>query len=1384
MATDRLTLQMLEDGGVEPLSDVARACASGTTPHRRTAAVKLAAKIFTALAIALAISYVAARDYTPDASAAAGKIDVLNVGTCYATSSEVFGEDDCRDNLTDNDQYNLAEEGASGGAGIRDLKTGSKIYSTYAVDPKTSAEEPRAILLDSDLIKVSIEDEGRDRRTPVLLKAGGASAPHLTTGGANPVTTDCYGTNNALREAPTLSDSGTVTGLHRELCAVYELVNNEFFQNSKKDDLLDFDLHQRFEARGTNPNVEYTSSRASNNIVDVSIPSGAPNTEDFQPLHFKLEANGEDVHSDTIIRWYGYLIHATAGTEKSGCETVTAATANDVSTLTETPEICDLSGWIGLDEDIGSGRTRGENPDDATSHIAPYITFNVSLPSAYTVRVRYIYYETSEKEDIIGGAKRSARTATADVDDYDSTNPDASAPVFTNDESGAQPDALVVEAVGDGVERSSNLWLKETGRFTGRYEGYLRLTDANGDAVQTTANQSEPNWGREVGDATDETFANAAVLGVQGGPVNIRYRDSDGNVQTTEIAVDTQPPLINIETPEYKANFDDQRVLVTGSFTDADSGLRDDSFRLYLDNLDDSEEDGENNSDQTVLKLRVDGRDTEDGDGKSAGYVTLAANTDVVQLAEDYVGYGDDDGIDGDSPTSGLFGVLRADWLYKSLTQMTSGGDTYDALKTIDPDSYADGASEAVFNDIARLDLVDNTGDPVDDLNNQIDFQALVLDIAGNVGFSDSDPAGPTFIHDYGTKQSDRKAGRYNVLGWYARHIISIDQVDPRLGRVVTGFYGENDDDEPQPNVRGLMLMFDGAIDASSVDNGTFVVELDSVGGADPVNAVVVDVSVEGDMVYLLLDSDLLPDATPKLSVASGRSVRDPAGNQLSSNDELNNDDGNESREIESIDGIPPTFAVSLSRGSGTGQGDEGPGRLTNESIVVRITSNEGIQGAPHVVFVCKDFTWNDPGTDADSTSDDVTRDLQDVISNRSGKKTTANASEFAPAATVEGNCDDDNTADLSLRYIGTYSRPGNAWEYQWRNDPNENDQSLARLPDGDVTVVAFGRDTSDWYDDYKPGTATEGMQSYNWGAATAEFELDSVLRPPTDTGFGSVQPGADGVVFESRPFVLLTFRDASTVSISSFKIDGTAQEITALGNNRFLYWPESLSFGKHKVEIDSVDAAANERSFSYEFEVKQRTAFNVELLAGWNAVSVPAMPVNPTIGDVFTIDEVDQVVSWDSATPAAPWRIATKVDGVWSTNAEFAPLNTIEAGKGYWVHANGFVDQSVMLTGIPDRESAANAPAGPIGIATVKGWNFVGVVDTDGDQTQDGDFGEELMNSKDEMVTATVYLRTYKQAYTWDPIKLQFNVVEGGDNIEIGDGIWVYYADGFNLAP
>ena len=43
------------------------------------------------------------------------------------------------------------------------------LYATYAHDPKTGAENPRAILMDGDLLRISITDSDRDRRDPVLI---------------------------------------------------------------------------------------------------------------------------------------------------------------------------------------------------------------------------------------------------------------------------------------------------------------------------------------------------------------------------------------------------------------------------------------------------------------------------------------------------------------------------------------------------------------------------------------------------------------------------------------------------------------------------------------------------------------------------------------------------------------------------------------------------------------------------------------------------------------------------------------------------------------------------------------------------------------------------------------------------------------------------------------------------------------------------------------------------------------------------------------------------------------------------------------------------------------------------------------------------------------
>ena len=102
---------------------------------------------------------------TDDVSAATGTIDALNVGTCTTTNADDFALGDC----TQLDAFFQQVP-------LEDLIEVDTLYATYAHDPSTAAEAPRAILTDGDLLMISITDTGRDRRDPVLVTTAGPAS--------------------------------------------------------------------------------------------------------------------------------------------------------------------------------------------------------------------------------------------------------------------------------------------------------------------------------------------------------------------------------------------------------------------------------------------------------------------------------------------------------------------------------------------------------------------------------------------------------------------------------------------------------------------------------------------------------------------------------------------------------------------------------------------------------------------------------------------------------------------------------------------------------------------------------------------------------------------------------------------------------------------------------------------------------------------------------------------------------------------------------------------------------------------------------------------------------------------------------------------------------
>ena len=1221
--------------------------------------MQLSSRILTALAVLiLAVAVVAVRAGSPEtADAATGTIDVLNVGTCFATDDEVFGASDCDSGVDAEEDYDVA--------GRDEVGEVATVYATYAHDPKTAPDSPRAVLENSNLIKISISDPDRNKRTPVLLPVGGAIITDAENcGDAGGL--DCVLDREDVADTE-IDESGYLQRIQKTHSGVTGITSTEMSwqargATSRPSIGTDFEI--------TTPGVE----------TGVTIIRDTGATEDYLPM---------DTGDDSSVTFWGFVRDLDANDNTS------ASSFGQLKTLK-------------LDEDVGSGGTGADDEED--QEVAPWLSVQKSLEDDKEIVLMYIVYDTSEWETLIGGNT---------LGEYDETDGDKAspfAPDFSSAEKKSADTELVVEARSDGRVGRQFLQLRETSRFSGQYEGYLKLTDENGGG-------GEDGWGLNVGPADGTDEGGAAVIGVESGPVVIAYKDTDGSTKLLDIEIDTVPPAITIDTPAHKSEGQDTSPEFSGSFSDSDSGLRDDTFHLYVDHNEDDDESGDNNDgNHLALDLRIPASEV------------YGPTTGEVESQEDYAGY-----LDAGNSTYAVYD-------HTDVFQ-TEAEAELDAKKLVDGDNFDDGDNAGTFGDSVRI------GFSTDDYNHTIDFQAVVADVAGNLGFSDSDAEGPGFINDLG--EEDPKTGRYNVIGWYARHIFFLDETDPVIyqEQSVTGFYGENDDDEPQVSRSGILVAFDKAVDADSIGVDTFAVTLDKAGTQQ---TGIIDVSVEGRAVYLLLESELASDARPYVDIADGEWVSDPAGNRLT---------GGAQAPFETKDGITPVLTVTLSGGSGTGEGAEGPESLTKDAITATISADEEISSTPSLVVVCSNIAWD---SDSDDEND---KGLDDVSGQRSGALDNGSAS-FESDTNLYGamfSCGDES---VNMQQLQSYSRPGLTWEYEWVDLTGSNQG----LPDGKLTVVAFARDRQSFasLDVKRIGDDLAQPNTYNWGAATVEFRYDTTLDDPVPT------PEDGATVTESRPFVLLAYDDAVTVSIDEFEIDGTGQDIGSIGGNRYLYWPEALGLGTHEVSVDATDAAGNEDTFDYSFKVAERGAFNLKLIAGWNAVSFPANPIDNAIDSVFTEGVIDMVAGWDATDPEKPWSIATRMEGDWSTHEEFATLNKIHAQYGYWVHAQGFVTQRVALIGGINRTDPEITPPDLVSISTLAGWNFVGVIDQDGDQTENN-FGEAMANG-DTNVDAGDYLGSNKRAYTWDAVRSEFQILEDGDSIDIGDGIWVYYGGG--IAP
>jgi hypothetical protein len=180
------------------------------------------------------------------------------------------------------------------------------------------------------------------------------------------------------------------------------------------------------------------------------------------------------------------------------------------------------------------------------------------------------------------------------------------------------------------------------------------------------------------------------------------------------------------------------------------------------------------------------------------------------------------------------------------------------------------------------------------------------------------------------------------------------------------------------------------------------------------------------------------------------------------------------------------------------------------------------------------------------------------------------------------------------------------------------------------------------------------------------------------------------------------------------------------------------------QCRIVAADPVGNTLDWSWSFTVLH--TYNIELVDGWNLISLPLVQTSDSLDDIFTsIDGIwDMVHVFDSQDPTNPWK----------TYATFKPdilntLETVDHTMGIWLHVN---NQTILTVyGTPPETTQINLWAG---------WNLVGYPASEGINLTVLDL--KILTGADEV-------EGFDPATEYRTIALPDEYV-----LELGEGYWI----------
>ena len=539
-------------------------------------------------------------------------------------------------------------------------------------------------------------------------------------------------------------------------------------------------------------------------------------------------------------------------------------------------------------------------------------------------------------------------------------------------------------------------------------------------------------------------------------------------------------------------------------------------------------------------------------------------------------------------------------------------------------------------------------------------------------------------------------------------------------------------------------------------------------------------------IVYITLVNDISSNAKPKVSLVG--SLTDTAGNATSVADKT------------AIDKIAPKLTVTI-----TGAGASRPiarGNAAGNEVVVRIVSDEPVTGTPTIDFTT--FKYDDLINNADGNDQlEVAAVVTVVPSSVSGTTQTWETKQLNTAAGgfnglvgvfvratdingVSGSTGTGGTATAGAT-VGTRADLTKANLLEFDNNLTAATLTLTPTSGGTTTTTEsrnpFVRIDFAEGSEYSifttggvdPATAT-AVDKFDCGAPTTGALAICVANKA-----GGVGTNPTTVEVDAHNTITLT-----TVTLNGVDVSAS---VGTIDSDSFVLATSNLALGTHTLAFNGTDAVGNTYTGNQEFAITvvERSEYSIPLSPGWNLVSFPGDPTDPSLDAVLPSSHPAlTVLSYDPSDPNGPWLSAVRGSGgTWT-----GTLSNVTSTRAYWVQTGAFTP---IKTLIPERSTASELPTIPV----VAGWNLVPVVDLQlttapPEASLKPTGGPPVTTAPASGIDPDLYFAsvTWTVAYGFDTQANQWRKVTPGvpgnliDNVGQGKGYWIWVTKDGTLVP